>query len=84
VNKIAQNVAQPVFLTNFITKFCQGENWPITWARYVNYINVPKDKNISIGENSPNLVTRSTGENDELNVARKQTRDPTAIDSFCS
>jgi hypothetical protein len=55
--KIAQNAAVPIFCQNKYTFFSEKRSSPKIWAVSVIFEKLPKENNISFGENSPNPVT---------------------------
>jgi hypothetical protein len=56
MKKIAQNVAQPIFLSKSTHNHTRGKNIPKKWATSV-FFNLPKKNNHPMDEKSPNLVT---------------------------
>jgi hypothetical protein len=55
--KIAQNVAQPIFLSKSVHNFYRGTKYSKNLGHVYNLKKLPKVNNNPMGENSPNLVT---------------------------
>jgi hypothetical protein len=56
--KIAQNLARPIFCQNYYTVIAGVRSSSKLWATFAIFLKTTKENNRPIGENSPNLVNR--------------------------